>query len=334
MYNEERKSAFMENNGLDHWKFKWATSVFNTVEHYERELGIDIAEMTAEEVSKALVTSDITSHATISNRTSFIVRYKEWCAEHGFKSVHIDAADVHVDFSDNIRETMVCSEKQLVSIFEKAFPEKSENDSKCIYKAHLWLGYAGMQDLDTVRVRSSDIDFNQCAVFLDNKMYYFPEEGKRDIRHASEMEVFVRVVNGKPRTFRRSDGDTILRGRIMTNREIDDKAYLAKTLRSAVQVGFVSSGYSGMSFVRVRRSGIFREAFRREVKGIPVNFYEVGHDDFVFTGKKPTQGQTKQKILRRIILTYEKDYEAWKRAFEKELKEEFGLTEIPHQFEW
>ena len=323
----------MQANGLDQWKFRWASSTFNSVEHMEEKLGKDIAEMTADEVGKALATSDIISSSTLSNRIPFIVRYKLWCAEQGYPSLVVESGDIHVDVSDNIRETMVCSEKELAKILEQGFPELSANDSKCIYKAHLWLGFAGMQDLDSVRARVSDVDFNQNSVFLDNKMYYFPQEGKRDIRHACEMKVFDRVMDGKPRSFRRSYDDRILRGRI-TKKVIDDKQYLVKTLRCSVRLGMIAAGRAGMSYIRIRRSGIFREAFKREVKGIPVNFFQVAHDDFVFEGKHATQGQTKQKILRRIILAYEKDYEAWKRAFEKELLEEFKLDKLPHQFDW
>lgn len=70
------------------------------------------------------------------------------------------------------------------------------------------------------------------------------------------------------------------------------------------------------------------------VVALPLSSCQIAHDDFVFEGKRPTAGQTKQKILRRLILGYEKDYEAWKRAFEQDLKKDFGLDKLPHQFEW
>lgn len=334
MYNEGRKARFMNAFGMDNWKFRWATATFNSVEHMEEELGRDIAEMTAEEVGEALATSDVISSATLSNRIPFIVRYKAWCSEQGFPTVLVSTGEIHVDVSDNIRDTMVYSSEHLSHILEISFPEKTQNDSKCIYKAHLWLAYSGMQDLDSVKVRVSDVDLNQCSVFLNNRMYFFPEAGRRDVKHACEMEVFDRVINGKPRSFRREDSDRILRGRLTKNQVCDEKSYLVKTLRSAVRVGFIESGHAGMSYIRVRKSGIFREAFWREAKGLPVSFYQIAHDDFVFEGKQPTAGQTKQKILRRLILVYEKDYEAWKRAFENELKEDFGLEKLPHQFEW
>ena len=320
--------------GMDQWKFRWATATFNSVEHMEKELGKDISEMTAEEVGAALATSDVTSSATLANRIPFIVRYKAWCNEQGFPTVLVSSSDIHVDISDNIRDTMVYSPKHLFNVLEESFPERTENDSKCIYKAHLWFGYSGMQDLDSVKVRIPNVDLNQCSVFLDNRMYFFPEAGRRDVKHACEMEVFDRMINGKPRSFRREENDKVLRGRLTTNKVVDDKSYLVKTLRSAVRLGFIESGHAGMSYIRVRKSGIFREAFWREAKGLPVSFYQIAHDDFVFEGKKPTAGQTKQKILRRLIRSYEKDYEAWKRAFEQDLKEDFGLDKLPHQFEW
>ena len=314
MYNEGRKNDFINAFGMDRWKFRWATATFNSVERMERKLGKDIADMTADEVGEALATSDIISSATLSNRIPFIVRYKTWCVENGFSAIPVSSGDIHADVSKTIRNTMVYSPDNLHRILDESFQERSENDSKCIYKAHLWFAYAGMQDLDSVRVRVSDIDFNQCSVFIDNRMYFFPDVGRRDVKHACEMKTFDRIVNGKPRSFRREDNDKVLRGRIVTNKSIDDRSYLVKTLRPAVKVGFSSSGNNGMSYIRIRKSGIFREAFRREVKGIPVNFYPIAHDDFVFDGKQPTAGQTKQKILRRAILSYEKDRPPGKRS--------------------
>ena len=334
MYNEGVKRDFINAFGMDKWKFRWATATFNSVERAEEKLGKDIAEMTADEVGTALGSSDVTSSATLANRIPFIARYKSWCIDNGIPAVLVRSSDIHVNISDNIRDTMVYSASNLLSIVNEAFPEKSANDSKCIYKAHLWFAFSGMQDLDSVRVRVSDIDFNQCSVFLDNRMYFFSELGKRDIRHACEMLRFDRIVNGKSRSFKREDGDKVLRGRETKNGPADDRSYLVKTLRSAVRFGFSESGHPGMSYIRIRKSGIFSESFSREARGVPVNFYQVAHDDFVFDGKTATAGQTKQKILRRLILSYEKDYEAWKRAFENELKHDFGLENIPHQFEW
>ena len=333
MYNERRKALFMSTFGMDKWKFRWAAATFKGIEQMETALDKDVAEMTAKEVSLALAVSDVMSSATLANRIPFIVRYKIWCAEHGFPVVLVSSSDIHVDISDNIREMMVYSPENLADILEQSFPEKSKNDSKCIYKAHLWFGYSGIQDLDSVRVRIPDVDLYQCSVFLDNRMYFFPEAGRRDVKHACEMKTFDRIVNGKPRSFRRENNDKVLRGRL-TAKVIDDKSYLIKTLRSAVRIGFMESGHGGMSYIKIRKSGIFREAFWREARGLPVSFYQIAHDDFVFEGKRPTAGQTKQKILRRLILGYEKDYEAWKRAFEQDLKKDFGLDKLPHQFEW
>lgn len=328
MYNEERKLRFMADTGMGGLKYTFAYTVFSIIEPKEIELGRDLAEMTADEVGDALATSDVVSSNTLTNRIPFIVRYKNWCAEQGFDTITMASGDINVDLSGIIRRIMVPNPARLKEILDIAFRETTEQDSKCIYKAHLWMGFAGMQDLNTVGVRAGDINYRECSIFYENRMYFFPKEGLRDIKQANELTVIERLFDGKVRTFRRAEGDKVLRGRKL-QREVSDDRYLVKTLRPAVGHWFNLAGFSGMSFARVRKSGIFYEMFKREVKGIPVNFYEIGNDDFVFEGKKPTPGQTKQKILRRIIFGYEKDYAAWKRAFAEELTKEFGIDKIP-----
>lgn len=328
MYNEERKLRFMDDTGMDGLKRTFACTVFNVIEPKEVELDKDLAEFSADEVGSALATSDVVSSNTLTNRLPFVVRYKNWCAEQGFDARTMATSEIKVDLSDIIRRIMVPNPARLKEILDIAFKETTAQDSKCIYKAHLWMGFAGMQDLDTIRVRTGDINYRECSIFLDNRMYFFPREGLRDIKRAVDLSAMERLFDGKIRTFRRADGDRVLRGRKL-QREITDKQYLMKTLRPATGYWFRSAGFDGMSFARIRKSGIFYEMFKREIKGIPVNFYEVGNDDFVFEGKKPTPGQTKQKILRRIIFGYEKDYAAWKRAFAEELKQEFGIDKIP-----
>lgn len=327
--NEERKSKFISDSNTDQSNREWIAAMFRFIAAAEDEFGKDLAEMTAEETSRALASSSVVSFMTLTTRIPLVIRYKKWCAENGFKSVQVSQNEIHVDLSASIRESMVCSPKMLSDVIRKAFQINNENSSKYVYRAYLWLGFSGMYAEDAVRVCEEDIDFRQRTVFFGNRWYKFPEEALEDIRAAGRITEFVRPDdNGNIKTFPRTDGRQILRGRKL-KKVLDDKRYIRATLNSAVTSNMTQAGYSGLSFNRVRKSGIFYEALCREVRGIPVNFYEVGHDDYIHTGKKETAGQTKQKILRRIILNYENDYRAWKLAFAETIKQDFGIDSIP-----
>lgn len=328
MYNSDRKTQFINELGLEGGNVVWATSVFNNTDAIESRLSKDLAEFTAEEVGLAIANNGVMSSVTISNRVPLVVRYKKWCASHGFPAVVINSDNVTVDVSGNVRDTMVYSPTQLSSILMEAFPDTNKKSSKCVYRAYLWLGFSGMTSEEAVSVRNSNVDLRNRIVNLNNRWYMIPDEGINDIKAVCKAKEFVRIMRGAKVSFPRDDGDKILRGRKL-KKKITDKGYIRETLRPTVQLGFKNVGKSGMSFLKIRKSGIFYEMFRREVQGLIANFASVAYDDYVSGDYKESDSNPKQKIVRRIMLTYERDYAAWKNAFSTELKEAFSVESLP-----
>ena len=328
MYNDERTLRFMAEMGMSARKDVWATATFNNVSLMEEELGRDLAEFTADEVGEALVTTGIVSSATIMNRIPLIVRYKKWCSEQGFDAVQVLSGDIHVDMTDNIRDTMVYAPSELAWLLDKAFPYDSAHSSRCVYRAYLWLGFAGMYPEDAASVRVHDVDLKHGMVFFGRQSYVIPDEGIRDVTLACRAKVFTRVINGGTATFERDDGDRVLRGRKL-KKEISIHDYVRSTLRPTIQLGFKQIGYNGMSFLRIRKSGIFHRMFSAEVRGLAINFSPVAFDDYAAGNYKESKTNPKQKVVRKLMLAYEKDYIAWKKAFRKELIEEFNLDHMP-----
>ena len=329
--NEDSKQQFISDTKTTKQNEQWIAGLFRSVIHAEEEFGKDLADMNADEVNKALASSDVISSITIANRIPFVVRYKHWCADHGFGALIISADELNVDLSDNIRDTMVATPASLSHALDMAMKPTNPDSAMYIYRAFLWMGFAGLYSDDAIKVRDSDVDFRQRRILFNNRWYMIPDEGIEDLKRAARIESFCRIdtESGKIRHFRRSEGDLIMRGQNPRNEALSDRQYVRSTLTYVIADRFTSAGYSGMSFNRIRKSGIFFRTLQSELKGFPVNFYEVGHDDYIHTGKVETAGQTKQKILRRTILSYEKDYEAWKIAFETALKEAFSVDKIP-----
>lgn len=327
MYNSDRKFQFMDETGATEKESLWISAAFKCTAILENELNKDIAMMTADEVSKALAASGVISSVTMANRIPLIVRYKNWCYDKGFDVVQVRSGDIHIDMSDNIRNTMVCTPSQLARILNQSFPDSGPKSSACIYRAYLWFGFAGMYPEDAASVRISDVDLNRKMVSYNNRWYELKEEGIRDVRRACKLDEFERERNGKQVLFKRDDSDRVLRGRRL-KKEISISAYVRSTLRPRTQLGFTNAGHGGMSFLRIRRSGIFYEMLSRELKGFDVNFYTVAHDDFDY-GHRDEDVTPIRKSLRRSILMYERDYAAWKKAFAPELMQEFGVAKIP-----
>lgn len=327
MYNSDRKFQFMDETGATEKESLWISAAFKCTAILENELNKDIALMTADEVSKALAASGVISSVTMANRIPLIVRYKHWCYDKGFETVLVRSGDIHVDMSDNIRDTMVFSPSNLARVVNQSFPDSGPKSSACIYRAYLWFGFAGMYPEDAASVRVSDVDLNRKMVSYNNRWYELKDEGIRDIRRACKLNEFVRERNGKQILFKREDNDRVLRGRKL-KKEIPVSSYVRSTLRPRIQLGFSNAGYGGMSFLRVRRSGIFYGMLIRELKGFEVNFYTIAYDDFDY-GHRDEDVTPTRKSLRRSILMYERDYASWKKAFENDLMQEFKIKQIP-----
>lgn len=328
MYNEDRKLRFLSEAGLFDQKNQWAFSMFRQTRQIEEALSKDLAEFTADEVGVALSTSGVVSHITVMNRIPLVVRYKKWCKEHGFKTVQVRSDEISPDVSENIRDTMVYSPSYLASLLREAFRDNLEKSSKCVYRAYLWLGFAGMSSEDAANVRVSDVDLKRRMILYNNRYYQVPEEGAGDLETVCAATEFTRIVNGGVAVFKREDGDRILRGRKLT-KKIPVNEYVRSTLRPTVQRGFQQIGHGGMSYLRVRKSGLFYEMLRREVHGFLINFAPIAYDDYMSGNHKESNPSSKQKTISRIMLMYERDYAAWKKAFDRELREEFRVNIIP-----
>lgn len=329
MFNEQRKLQFMKDNDLTPEKDVWVTNVFNLLGPTEEKLGKDLSLFTAEEAGKALATAGVITSITISARVPLVVRYKDWCAEHGFETIQMRSSEIEVDFSDNMRDVMVATPTHLSSLLAESFVDRYEKSAKVVYRAYLWLGFAGMEKMEAVCLRVSDVNLKQRMAHSNRDRWYAIHElGIPDVRKACELNEFERNVRFGIAKFPRADGDLILRGRRM-KKEIPLEKYIKETLRPTVQAAFKAAGHPGLSFDRIRKSGIFYSMLQREVLGIPPNFFTIAHDEFDEFHKEPVAPAAKQKTITRIVLMYNRDYAAWKKAFSKELKEEFGIDEIP-----
>ena len=331
MYNSEQKNRFMDAINLPSDKRSWARVIFDTTQKMEEDRGVDLAMLSGEDVGNALCSTGAMSSITIKNRIPFVIRYKKWCAENGIDTVVIKPYEIVVDFSDSIRETMVYSPLNLFDIIHRAFPDKEGVKTVApIYRAYLWFAFAGLYEVDAAQVKSKDINFRACVVHYGGRWYQLQPEGLDDIRAAINLDACERVMeNGEIRRFRRAEGDEVIRGRRLS-KTISPERYVLKTLRTTIQTYFKQAGHPGMSYVKIRKSGLFYQMLDREVHGMAVNFYTFAVDDF----ERDKHSDNVSENMRRRMITrtangYKQDYISWKKAFTNELKEEFDIDKLP-----
>lgn len=334
MYNADRKNRFIAESGISS-KTGWAESVFNNTAIVESKLDKDIAEMTADEVGMAIISNDVMSATTTTNRIPLIVRYKKWCADQGFKSVLIQSGDVQVDVSDGIRSTMVYSPSRLLEILEQAFPDDGrKNTPRCVYRSYMWFAFSGLRPVEAVDVRIRDVDLRRRLVSYNHRWYRIFEQSIPDIRTACELTVFEKPTpkGNKIMVRPREDSDRVLRGWSHSSGQRSPEHYVRHTLRTTIQSAFDEAGLKGVSAQKVRKSGIFYDMLGREMKGLDVKvaFYTLASDDFELDHRGVEVGlRQKHKAVHRVQLMYEKDFQWWKRAFREELMKEFNTDSIP-----
>ena len=334
MYNADRKERFIAENSMSLSR-GWVVDVFNSIGPMELQLGKDLAEMTAEEVGRAICVGDVMASATITNRIPLVVRYKNWCAENGFSAVPIRSGDVVIDVSRGIRSTMVCSPSNLLAYLDRAYPDDGrKNTPRCVYRSFFWFLFSGLRPVEAADVRTTDVNLRRRLISYNNRWYRIFDLSVTDIRTACEQTVFEKPTpkGNKIMTRPREANNRVLRGWAHGDVQRTPAEYVNRTLRTAVQTAFDRAGLPGVSPLKVRKSGIFYDMLGRELKGLDVRvaFYTLASDDFDLDhiGKEISARQ-KHKAVHRIQQMYMMDYSNWKQAFEPELLREFGVETLP-----
>ena len=329
MYNSGQKNAFLDSIHLESGKRNWAIDIFNTTENMEVERGVDLAMLSGEDVGTALCSTGATSSVTITNRVPFIVRYKKWCADNGIDAVVLESSDIVYDISDNLRDMMVCSPGQLDYVARRAFPDQGGLRTMApVYRSYLWLAFSGMFEVDAVQVRERDINLRDLVVNVQGRWYELQPEAIPDIKAAIKLDEIDRNMSGKIKVYHRADGDEIIRGRKI-KKVLTPEQYVMKTLRATVHGAMKEIGRNGMSYVKIRKSGLFYGMLSRELKGFTPNFYTIACDDYDRDKHKEVTPVIRQRTISRGVRGYKRDYELWKKAFESELKEEFKVEKLP-----
>lgn len=224
---------------------------------------------------------------------------------------------------------MVCTPKNLERLLKEAFENTpGVNTMAPVYRAYLWFAFSGIFEYDAVEIRERDVNINDLVVNVKGRWYELYAEGIEDIKSSIGMNIVCRVINGEKRTFKRDSSDKVLRGRNLDKESTTEK-YVKGTMRNVIRGHMADSGHAGVSYNKIQKSGLFYGMLKREIKGFVPNFYTIACDDYERNKHKELSDAIRKKSIARTVLSYKKDYDIWKKAFNEELKEEFNTDFIP-----
>lgn len=314
MYNEEQKKRFIRDYTGSLSTANVAATIFNETEKYEESWGTDLCTKGVEELQP--VVNEITGLRNKSQWMSLTIlkEYVKWCLAMKVPGACDGMLRIEAVGLDKIKKQMVASplhlQRYLDDIFDKEFEETIDN----LYRCYFWMAYGGIDEEDTILVRTEDVDLSQMLIRYKTTSVPIYREAIPAFKNAVTLTNFLYKHPNYTKPIRRDrvPGDTIMRGLKATTKTFTMRTTISKRNISAIEDGLTELQ---LSFYRVRMSGLFYRTYEMERAGIPVTFSEAALR--VMDGKTYALSG-REKIIHkqnRIERDYFDDYQRWKLAF-------------------
>lgn len=308
VYNSERKMRFITEarNSPD-----VGISVFNTTAPYEQAAGKDFCELPVETLQSIINTKFGFRNRTIGSVVSFLRLYVNWCKEQGYPSCD-EICKVEIDLDEKMKRMMIASPAHLEFIQNKIFEPVQSETVDCLYRCYLWMGFAGVEEADTINVTVDEIDFDLMTIEHNGKSYEIYREAVPAFKMACTATQF-RYTNPnyakeKQGNYRaRYSGEHLLRG-------IRSPQLKINTIHSVIAKKMKAEGVE-TSYGKIRLSGIFYKVYEMERFGEPVNFDSYVIEQMNKSKREYRYTYSRSKHASAIRRDLELDYESWKAAF-------------------
>lgn len=313
MYNAEIKSKFIKEYTTSISMRKLCETTFNAFEAKEREWNADLCTRRAEDLMPIMEKLTGIRAASKNPIITVLHGYVRWCIRNNIPNVCDEI--LHSSFSNNsnLKHQTVRNPLHLQLCLNAAFKPESEKTIDNIFRCFYWLAYGGVAEENILKIKRSDVDFENMVVRYDGEDFPIYTEAIPAFKNCVELNSFRYIHPGYPDKLIYKDrisGDELVRG---------FSSYSIYTLRAKlsqrIKEGQTKTDDTSIkiSYYRVWISGLFYRMYERELAGIPVDFYSTA---LKFTeGKvyKLSKGRNKpQAYVRRVARAYLNDYRRWK----------------------
>jgi len=308
MYNEERKMRFLTETRSSP---DYGTSIFNEIEPHEKAAGKDLCELTID-ILQPIANAKFGSRTrAVDSAIAFLRSYVGWCKEQGYPTCS-DMYELKTEMDEKMKRMMIASPMHLESILNKAFEPVASEMVDCLYRCHLWMGFAGIEESETKEVTVDEIDFDSMTIEHGGKSYEIYREAVPAFKMACSAVQFKYVNLSYPEDKQcmyrdRYPGEHLLRG-------IRSEQIQLRTLRAFIGKKFKEAGIE-TSYGKIRLSGLFYKTYEMERFGEPVNFDGYINECIEKRNPQYHKNYTRRKIASLIKYDLEDDYECWKAAF-------------------
>lgn len=317
MYNEELKTRFIEEYTKSISRYDTCVQAFDAMEPYEKAWGADFCTKTEAEL--APVIEQLVGFRVRSRWQRIIIfqKYVRWCLVNKVEGacdgmLHVDNVGL-----GKVRTQMVFNPQELQNFLNVICEPESEQTTDNIYRCFYWMAYAGMEEEDIMKVKCSDVDFENLVIHFDGDEYDIYREAIPAFKNAATLTEFVYKHPNYPpdkRVIRnRAPGDTLIRGIRSTTSIKALRVELSRRNKKFLDDGLTTKQ---LSHYRVWLSGLFHRVYQGELAGIPANFSGAAAKFMEGkTYKLDTGRNTPEAKKRAVVNDYLQDYERWKAAF-------------------
>lgn len=318
MYNAEQKENYIRSKHITQSTITFFEQIFKWFEPYETQWNCDLTLQDSAHLSEV-----INSISGLRKKSGVLIHsilkdYADWSKQNGY-NISNGIYDVIISNKDKIKNQMVASPAGLNDLITKhqiqkdgkiytiGFDSPEKETVDITYRVFFWMAFAGLKDVDAIRVKAIDVRLNKRSILFDGDIYPIYEEGLRDFEKACKLTSFVMEHPHYTAFVPRASGNIIMRGFRSDTPDL-------QTIRPVINKRMCIAGSKErVSYNRIYLSGIFYRTYFLEAMGAPVNFMPiVSHN---MQNKTYTTTKSRTTIANQYSQELYEDYIEWKEAF-------------------
>lgn len=299
MYNNKQKRDFIEaSEKYSAEKFSnWLTQFAS----FEESWKMDLVLQSIEPLQGAF--NQITKDFKPKQKSDFLAMlkdYREWyLAQDNKKAVCAGVLLLKNDKTEALRNKMVSSAKHLKMILDEVFELPEKGTLACIYRAYLWLAFAGVPRDEIMQITVDEVDFRAMKIHHSSVCYELSALGLEEFHQLCERDSFISFHKNPDyeHVKQRISGNQLLRGTSESSLEL-------KTPSIFVQRAFADTAYS-LTYDNVALSGLYHRKFELERAGLPIDFRE----------EVEANSNAKEEYIKTLVYHRKQRYAQWKEVF-------------------
>jgi len=215
MYNEGQKSAFIAAAYPGEAKRGEIAGLFEFFAPYEESWGGDLVQQHIDRLQPAF--NEIVKTITATKAQALLAalkKYRKWYLADKPNAVSAGVLLLKVELGSKLRGSMVASPRHLKMVLDEVFepPEKETQD--CVYRALLWMAFAGVPRDQAALVTVDEVDFYNLQIHHGGKEYIIRQEGLTEFHKLCELDNLAYIHRNPDYEQRRARlaGEQLLRG--------------------------------------------------------------------------------------------------------------------------